>query len=702
MENSYGTPLTDLEDRLDQVESIIERQVEMITSQRKQLDRLEAADGPFVVADGGDVKVVGELDATDGTGVLGKATGEGETYGVRGEVTSAEGYGLYTPNDASVGGVLEAEALSGGVTGGTQLETLAGDGLVVEDGALTAADIDVETLNIAPFTIGERGVAQEFNLDIDVQETQGIETTDLSVTLEVEDPDGTPVYDEEVEAEEIKFESTSVTFEGITPDSVGEFSATATADSDGVTQVTETEQFPVVISLDVHPFEVDNQFSEEEFDVEVEVEALGAEKTDGLTVTLELEDSTGTVTESAEIDDVELEDETETFLFGDLSLAGDAYMATVTASADNAFSDDEEQVAFTVIDSEIEDWEDFHNVRDQPEDAYILVNDLDENTDGYDEYVNGDGFEPIDDFSGTFDGNGHIIADLVLDALDDIVLGLFRFVPSEGHIRDLGLENVHIDSGGTVGGLVGENDGVVDGSYVTGLVEGYTTAGALVGSNSGEVNGSYATATVDSGDSAGGLVGENEGIISGSYATGSVETGDPVGGLVAVNSGEVTESYATGAVDGTDPREAGGLTGENTGVVSDSYATGYVYGTHSVGGLVGENEGVVSRSFATGSLDPLDTDDVGGLVGDNPGEMKGSYWDMESTGELAGTGTGTEDGMTGLKTDEMQGDEVEDNMDDLDFVDIWEAVSEADEATDADDYPVLQVLDRGTQLDVRT
>ena len=61
------------------------------------------------VADGGQsAKVVGELDDDEGgIGVLGKNTaGSGTTYGVTGEVDSPDGYGLYTPDDARVDGVL--------------------------------------------------------------------------------------------------------------------------------------------------------------------------------------------------------------------------------------------------------------------------------------------------------------------------------------------------------------------------------------------------------------------------------------------------------------------------------------------------------------------------------------------------------------------------------------------------------------------
>lgn len=60
-----------------------------------------------------------EADATNGsrpTGVLGRASGSGTTFGVAGVVDSAEGYGVYTPDDARVDGTLTA--------GATRTETL--------------------------------------------------------------------------------------------------------------------------------------------------------------------------------------------------------------------------------------------------------------------------------------------------------------------------------------------------------------------------------------------------------------------------------------------------------------------------------------------------------------------------------------------------------------------------------------------------
>jgi len=126
-------------ERLAELESLVEEQQETIERQRERIADLETAesDSPgMVVTDGGDVKVIGEIGADDATGVLGKTTGSGATYGVRGEATSSNGYGLKTPNDASIDGVAELGGIGGALTDNTPITELTGDGLTADSGAL--------------------------------------------------------------------------------------------------------------------------------------------------------------------------------------------------------------------------------------------------------------------------------------------------------------------------------------------------------------------------------------------------------------------------------------------------------------------------------------------------------------------------------------------------------------------------------------
>ena len=149
-------------------------------------------------------------------------------------------------------------------------------------------------------------------------------------------------------------------------------------------------------------------------------------------------------------------------------------------------------------------------------------------------------------FSGTFDGNGHVIANLYVD--DDRNLGdyagLFWWIGHGGVVRNLGLVGVDITVDVIAGGLAGYNEGRINGSYVTGSVTS-SGGGGLVGENGGTIIASYATGSVNGNWSAGGLVGWNRGAISTSYATGSVTGNNATGGLVGNNTtgGTITASY---------------------------------------------------------------------------------------------------------------------------------------------------------------
>jgi len=270
-------------------------------------------------------------------------------------------------------------------------------------------------------------------------------------------------------------------------------------------------------------------------------------------------------------------------------------------------------------------------------------------------------------FTGTFDGLGHVIRNLVIDQPAMRFVGLFGATGNSSVIRNVGLEGGSVKGGYVVGGLVGYNMGRISASYATGSVSASaltfndSAAGGLVGRNSGSISASYATGTVSASASgggnasAGGLVGGNNGSIGASYATGSVNASASgggfasAGGLVGENhsGGSIAASYATGPVSasasGGGYASAGGLVGYNAGSIGASYATGPVSastsdGDASAGGLVGENVGSISASYATGSVSASPSGFcfayAGGLVGYNGGSIGDSY----ATGSVSASG----------------------------------------------------------------
>jgi hypothetical protein len=248
---------------------------------------------------------------------------------------------------------------------------------------------------------------------------------------------------------------------------------------------------------------------------------------------------------------------------------------------------------------QIENWYDLDDVRNYLDSCFILVNDLDSGTAGYEELASptangGKGWQPIgtqnNPFTGSFDGQGYEIRDLFINRPSEGYVGLFGYVGEGGVIKNVGVVNATVTGHGWVSGLVGRNGmGTISNSYSAGNVTGYAPVG--------------------------GLVGWNEGTVSNSYSTGNVSGIANVGGLVGFNAfGTVSNSYSTGTVTGDE--YVGGLVGDNfpSGIVSNSYSTGSVTGIANVGGLVGV------YFYST---------------------VSNSFWDTETSGQsISGGGTG--------------------------------------------------------------
>jgi hypothetical protein len=161
-------------------------------------------------------------------------------------------------------------------------------------------------------------------------------------------------------------------------------------------------------------------------------------------------------------------------------------------------------------------------------------------------------------FTGTFDGNGHTISNIVaLNLTDEEVsgVGLFEYIAAGCVIKDLHLSNLTIDMGTThsamVGGLVGvAQGGTILNCSVNGTVCGRYYVGGLVGNTATAVAIQQCKTAVEVlGDYAvGGFIGSNGASVQNCYAEGSVEavgTG-PVGGFCGTSSmGTIEDCYST-------------------------------------------------------------------------------------------------------------------------------------------------------------
>lgn len=266
---------------------------------------------------------------------------------------------------------------------------------------------------------------------------------------------------------------------------------------------------------------------------------------------------------------------------------------------------------------------------------YVLGSDIDASATAT--WNGGAGFIPIGaipgccgafGFSGSLDGNSHIVSGLTINSLGYAA----PIAANVGQIRNIGFTNVSI-TGQYAGGIAAYN-------------------GAIPG-QSGTIQNSYVTGTLNGQFAGGGIVALNGGVIQQSHSNASVSGPGNEGGLVGQNNGSISQSYANGSVNGSGPFIAG------------------------VGGLVGSNlgdsGGTITQSYATGHVAGSPSELIGGLVGYNSGPTaSSSYWDTQSSGQVGSAGG------TGLTTAELKSGTLPSGFDPA----VWKAA--------AGQYPTLK------------
>ena len=206
-------------------------------------------------------------------------------------------------------------------------------------------------------------------------------------------------------------------------------------------------------------------------------------------------------------------------------------------------------------------------------------------------------FRPIGDekapFSGSFDGNGHIVR-LRFD-VPDAPHAMSLFGVNAGLISGVTVECALSGGAAVAGGLVGQNahSGHVSRCNAHGSIDGrFVCAGGLVGLNEGTVELCASDSRVNSSSTlgtAGGLVGQNTGKIVKSYAQGSASRALHAGRLAGAHTGTIDECYATTAL--VVPSTLGRVAHE--GLVACRYDPWH----DPISRTLPENTGVISRSY---------------------------------------------------------------------------------------------------------
>lgn len=271
--------------------------------------------------------------------------------------------------------------------------------------------------------------------------------------------------------------------------------------------------------------------------------------------------------------------------------------------------------------------QDMELIRQNPNGYYKLSADIDMSG-----YSSGDGWKPISEFGGVFEGRGYQISNLKINRDSERYCGLFGQVSSNAILSEVVLVNVEVNGGEYTGALAGSCSGVVSNCRVQGIVNGSgNSIGGLVGSfNTGSVVNSSANVAVTGKEEVGGLIGTlHGGVVSESYATGTVVGSENVGGLMGDISPtkltEINQTYADIRVTATE--DVGGLIGSinvlnNSKVnVINSYSVGAIESANvSVGGFVGKiyatARGTISFDQVYTAVDtPLNATVRGGFAG---------------------------------------------------------------------------------------
>ncbi len=287
--------------------------------------------------------------------------------------------------------------------------------------------------------------------------------------------------------------------------------------------------------------------------------------------------------------------------------------------------------------------EEFYNIRMYKDSYFKLASDI--NLTGVlsgEGLINnaGKGFEPIDTFYGSINGNGCTVYGLTYVNEHAENAGLFGVL--RGSIYNISFAECRIEGLNNAGVVAGVNYGKISNVNVRnsriGTYDG--ASGGIAGVNKSEITNCVNTADVFSQKFSGGIAGENYAYISMSSNRGGVltttQTYDSAsGGITGKNSGNVSSCYNIGKVlsySESDSAFAGGISGVNEKNILNCYNTG-TYNAKGkqcmAGGITGYSLGTgrIEHTFNSGYGNISGDGYLGALAGYGDGEISFSYYE---------------------------------------------------------------------------
>ena len=223
-------------------------------------------------------------------------------------------------------------------------------------------------------------------------------------------------------------------------------------------------------------------------------------------------------------------------------------------------------------------------IRENPAAYYELTQDIDMSRQTG---VAGNGFFPIEEFSGHFDGNNHVIRNITLNK-NNKQAGLFSAL-KDATVKNLQIDNVKFYDFDCM------NIGTLAGTATNSIIDNCHVSNVKVSTNIKK-------------NVIGGLVGQatNHTAISNCSFSGEIHTPNMsyIAGISAksMTGTTITNCYSEGEIIGL--QNIGGITSSarTDVVVANCYSTMNITGSTIIGGILGMGNGLFSNNYATGNI----------------------------------------------------------------------------------------------------
>ncbi len=259
-----------------------------------------------------------------------------------------------------------------------------------------------------------------------------------------------------------------------------------------------------------------------------------------------------------------------------------------------------------------------------PEELIALASDCQVNTWSVDKTVvlsndidmTGYEFEGIPTFGGVFVGSGYTIKGLTMME-EGSVVGLFRYLQKTAIVEYLNVEGAIQPEGSQsiVGGIAGQNAGVIQNCTFNGTISGNTQIGGLVGINetTGLIENCNVYGMVYGNHFVGGVVGENHGVVRNTINDAELNT---LSVQNSVSLEDITLDSLTNTESANTTTDIGGIAGASSGVIrgcTNNGAVGYQRMGYNIGGIAGTQNGYIVDCVNNGEIQGRK--EVGGIVG---------------------------------------------------------------------------------------